>query len=299
MSTDDVRRIGAPRSLQSRRHAGELHRIRRDAYIDRETWAALDPAGRHLARMRAVAASARTEPLFSHESAAIAWGIPLVGVSLARVHVEVPAESAARSRGDVVRHRREHRHGASQRARGLRVTSRIETLLDLAADRPHPVAVVAADHLLAAAPDPDALRAVILEEIEGRRPFRGARPAEAALRQATGLAESPLESLCMVRFAELGITMPEQQVEFLLDDGERGRVDFFWRREGVVLEADGWRKLEDPELLAGRMPAEALRDEKRREDAIRRRCRTFVRVEWDDVWHGHGLRRKLENTGLI
>jgi hypothetical protein len=106
---------------------------------------------------------------------------------------------------------------------------------------------------------------------------------ERALGIARGLSESPLESLSLARFAQLGFAQPSQQYEVSVD-GQFYRLDFFWEGARIAGEADGAQKY--------RQPGDLWR-EKRREDAIRRQVNAFVRWSWSDAWHGEPLARIL------
>ena len=134
--------------------------------------------------------------------------------------------------------------------------------------------------------------------ISQRRPFRGSRQVEAIARFASDLSASPNETLCRVRFEELGFVQPQQQIEYAGSNGQRYWVDFYWPEFDVVAEADGRVKYEDPAFLAGRTPQQALWDEKLREDELRAQCRAFVRFTWDDAWNRSGLLAKLARAGI-
>ncbi|CAN5290216.1 hypothetical protein BH11ACT3_BH11ACT3_22500 [soil metagenome] len=130
-------------------------------------------------------------------------------------------------------------------------------------------------------------------EVGRRRPFRGVRRIDAALEHVTGRAESALESLSLVRFAELGFPTPRQQVEFVTE-GIVDRVDFYWPDFRIIGESDGDLKYDDendPQRIA-------LRREKRREDRLRSRVRGFARWGWHDAWHPRVLEQRLLASGL-
>jgi len=69
--------------------------------------------------------------------------------------------------------------------------------------------------------------------IGARRPFHGAARAFRALEIATGLAETPHESISLVPISLAGYPRPEQQTD-VVARGRRYRLDFFWRDAGVV-----------------------------------------------------------------
>ncbi|HEX2857756.1 MAG TPA: hypothetical protein VHO26_09815 [Propionibacteriaceae bacterium] len=96
----------------------------------------------------------------------------------------------------------------------------------------------------------------------------GARRAQTALGLASGLAESPAESLSRLAFHDHGIPQPVLQYSVI---DQFGRVvaitDFAWPDFGVVGEVDGRVKYERL-LRPGERVSDALVREKRRENDI-------------------------------
>lgn len=174
---------------------------------------------------------------------------------------------------------------------GMLATSPARTAIDVAAARDLASGVAAIDHVVRTY---GVSLARLRERVEAERPFRGARKVDAALGLATGLAESALESLSLVRIRQLGFDAPEQQVTFAVDD-VRYRADFVWpgteSHPRLIGEADGRTKYRD-------RPDEAFWQEKRREDDLRSVAERFVRWDWADAWGGIGLARKLQRAGL-
>lgn len=247
------------RSLERAVRAGRLVRIRPGAAVPAEIWMALSSQDRHRLAMDALAATARSRPVFAAESAAALHGIPVVGGW--PVHPRVAA--------------------SLQRSRRPRVgtSGRWEAVAD--------EEIVDVDHVVRVHGVPFAeLRA----QVSARRPFPGVQKVDAALRVASGLAESVLESLSLVRIHQLGFPRPEQQVEVDVG-GARYRVDFLWRAEGVVGEADGRSKYDEA-------PAAAVWNEKLREDDLRSAAPGFARWGWDEAWSGAPLAVRLERAGL-
>ena len=163
------------------------------------------------------------------------------------------------------------------------MTSPARTALDLARTGTLAQGVVAVDHVIASGVDRDRLVAWC-----STHRVHGIANARRALGIARGLSESPLESLSLARFAELGFPAPEQQREIVVGS-QRYRVDFSWPEFGVVGEADGRGKYADP--------ADLWR-EKRREDAIRTLVPRFVRWSWADAWASEPLRLLLGRAGI-
>jgi hypothetical protein len=99
------------------------------------------------------------------------------------------------------------------------------------------------------------------------------RQAREVLALADPLAESPLESITRLALHDAGFPAPRLQVRFGDD-----RVDFYWPRFGLVLEADG----------RGKYVGDASWREKQRERRLLRRSdiRAVERVIWSDVTAG-------------
>jgi hypothetical protein len=107
-----------------------------------------------------------------------------------------------------------------------------------------------------------------------------------------GRAESALESLSRVIFHEYDVPPPEPQYEIVVA-GETYRVDFYWKEQRTIGEADGKVKYTgvlDPD----RSPEQVLWDEKHREDALRDDDHRFVR--WT---YGQMLGRTEETVARI
>lgn len=96
------------------------------------------------------------------------------------------------------------------------------------------------------------------------------RQARAVLALADPLAESPLESVTRLALHDSGFPEPCLQTVLGVD-----RVDFYWPKYGVVLEADGMLKY----------VGDASRRDKVRERRLLRRAevRCVERVGWSDV----------------
>lgn len=282
-----------PQQIHRLERAGELVRIRPGAYLPTQVWASLRPEARLRVRVIAAHHCLPGMPIFSHESAAVLQGIPLVGALPERAHVLVGA-SAPRSTPTLLRTSRRLSAADVASTDGILATSPLVTGLDLAATRTRlggAMALSDIQHRLG----------VGLEELEARveaaRPFRGVRRIDEALRLSSPQCESPLESLVFVRCDELGFPRPEQQRRV---DTAIGHffVDFSWDDGQIVLEADGFGKYLDPALLGDRATAERVMAEKAREDAIRAVVRAFGRTTWRDAYAGAPLGRELERLGV-
>lgn len=280
VSSRDAERLGLDaRVLRRAATDGRLVRVRRDAYVDGTRWGRASGADRHLVRVSA-AARALPDAVFSHESAAAVWGLPVLGGFPQSVRVVGAYRGGGRRLSGVV-HRSSTLAVESQTRAGVRVTTCARTVVDLARERPFATALAAADHALRTdRVTKDEL--TVLVETLGRR--RGVRAAQHAVAHASGLAESPGESLSRARMIEIGLMTPVLQAEMRDSRGLVGRVDFWWPSLGLVGEFDGRVKYRPDGVDDGRCPEDRLWDEKLREDRLRAAGSRVVRWTWDDAW---------------
>lgn len=156
---------------------------------------------------------------------------------------------------------------------GVPVTTLPRTLTDLARhDRRD--ALVAAD---AALHETLVDQRAIDRALARARGWPGIRRARRVLAMASGLAESPLESLTRLAIHDSGLPRPELQV-WVEAWGTRYRVDMIWPERRVILEVDGRVKYAgDP------TDGDALWQEKIRQELLSRLGYTVLRVMWTDV----------------
>lgn len=273
------------RGLEVGARTGRFVRLRPGVYSVGTEWDAASPEIRHRALIEAHAVTAVREPVFSHESAALLHGIPLVGRPPSTPHTvdPEPTSTTRRSRDGVHVHRPRHPLEPC-RVGELLATGVIDTALALASSRSLAAGVAAVDHVLALGIE----KVVLTDVVVLRRPFHGAARALRAIDIATGLAESPLESVSLVPIALAGLPRPEQQVE-VLARGRRYRLDFLWRDAGVAGEADGKRKYATPEDLW---------QEKIRQDALRSIDLSVARWDWAQALAGEPMLDRLREAGL-
>ena len=273
------------RHLERGLRAGALLRVRPGAYVVAAEWGAADVETRHRAAMDALVATARRPPVFARESAALLHGIPVVGASLDLPHLVDSdlLDASRRSPTGVVVHRPRHVPDIVS-IDGVLATGFAATALALAASRPLPAGLAAVDHVLARGVSRDDLDALISDWY----PFHGVARARRAVATATGLAETPLESISLAAMILGRVPRPRQQVE-LIARGRRYRTDFFWDDLGVVGEADGRNKYRTRADLVA---------EKDREDDIRSLGLGFVRWDWEEAWLRAPMLAKLARAGV-
>lgn len=283
--SSDRARIGRDtRDLARQAAAGQLKRIRQGVYVRTEDWEVLRPWERYPLLIHAAASTLKSRTVFCRQSAAVLWGMPVLG-SGHTVHACTSAGGGGRSRAGVRRHFVELETAEIGERGGLLVTSLIRTALDLAAFESFEQAVAAFDHVLR--PVPQGLASLGREEleagIEGKYSAAAAQRIRTALAFADPASGSPGESVSRARIHQLGFKAPELQCEIRDARGLIGFTDFGWAKEHLCGEFDGLVKYRKPEYLRGRTPDEALIDEKRREDRIRATGRRVIRWTWSEL----------------
>jgi len=230
-----------------------------------------DPVLAHIQRVRA--AHLRTHGLTaaSHGSAALIHGLSRLGRPSGRVRLTCDRGRGRYRRLDI--DARLHVAGLPIEhvifVHGVPVTTPARTVVDLSRTVSFRGGVVLADSALRAGTTQEDLRAVL----GYCRRWPGRRRAVAVAEFASGLAESPLESVSRVLFAEGGLPTPELQASIFDGTTYVARVDFRWGR--VIGEADGMVKYDDPT---------ALRREKVRQMALEDLGFEVVRWTWDELW---------------
>lgn len=252
--------------------AGELERLEPGVYLHRDD--SLDELDRYRVRVRSVGAVLAPGTVISHESAAVLHGLALWKPDLTRVHVT--RDRSGGGRRTASRHLHVAPLPADERSEvdGVPCTSLARTVVDLACTLDFDEAVIAGD--CAAARDAEFGSALLccLDESGPRRGIAAARRVAAFL---DGRSESPGESLSRIRMHQAGMPAPTLQKEIRTPDGQFvARVDFLWEDEGVVGEFDGMGKYDEGGV-------EALRNEKRREDALRDLGFEVVRWTWPEL----------------
>ncbi|MBO1767493.1 hypothetical protein [Allobranchiibius sp. GilTou38] len=275
-------------------NAARLQRVRRGAYVDRDGWEQLSANAQLLLLAHAISASAERGRLFSHCTAARAWGLPTVGKQQSSVEMLVADGRTGRSPGLIRRRTQNLPHGIE--LDGLCVTSPARTAVDIARAQSLASGVSVMDSVLTRGlASHDELRAELRAVPRGGR---GRQLAALALALADIGGESAGESLSRVQLYTAGFPRPSLQVEFRDDRGFIGRVDMFWKELGVVGEFDGKTKYGVDDRQSSALAAGILWREKQREDRLRALGLTVVRWIWDDAWNATPMLRRLRAVGL-
>jgi REase_MTES_1575/Transcriptional regulator, AbiEi antitoxin/AbiEi antitoxin C-terminal domain len=201
---------------------GRLHRVHQGVYaVGRPT---LTTKGRFLA----AAVSCGPSAALSHVAAAILWGLlPDRGW---RVDVTVPRGGQRRRRGAVIIHRSALPATDVTNRDGIPVTTPARTLIDLADVLPPRRLERVFDEAAYLRLDLSGLRT-----IPGRRGSGVLKRVLHEHRPGTTRTRSELEERMLFSCRSFGLPTPELNVSV-----EGYTVDFVWRKQGLVVETDGW-----------------------------------------------------------
>lgn len=262
--------------------SGVWHRVRRGAYMDGPTWAALDDVARHAVRARAVLRQARTDVVLSHVSSLPEYSVPIWDIDLATVHVT----------------RHDHRSGRKERGvrqhsglllpedhvirNGVPVTSATRSALDITTIAGTEQSLVVVDGLLHRG---DTTSDLLRSRYRLMEQWPNTLHTDLILRLADGRSESAGETRTRYLCWRQGLPAPTPQ--YPIRDRE-GRVvawvDLAWPDYGVFLEFDG--KIKYGALLKpGESPTDVVVREKEREQLI---CELTgwrgIRIAWADLY---------------
>ncbi|MGC5165683.1 hypothetical protein [Luteimicrobium sp. DT211] len=276
---DPERRAEHERSLAD----GSLIRVRAGVYAPPVT--AEGPARRRkeevLLGARAALEKLRVEFWFSHDTAALLWGLWTWRLSgqVHLTHLRTQHVDGARA-GSTTRHWTDlperQRTAWVDDGTGLLVpvTSLERTIVDCARSCPPDAGLVVADAGLRLGADRDVVEAVLAEASGGR----GVRRARRVVAAADPRSESPIESVTRWVVVDAGLPTPELAIEQQTWSG-RYWVDLGWPELKVGIEVDGLEK------YSGRYgdPRQVLLDEKRRHDALVEAGWLLIRVSLQDL----------------
>ena len=223
----------------------------------------------------------------SHVSAAVVHGLPTWGLPLDRAHVTVDRKTGGRLDP------RLHVHTAPLHPNdvvvvgGLVVASPARAVVDIARTSGFEPAVAVADAALLAQPaEPTSRGRPSVKSssaaIRRAKGWPGVPKARQVVAFADGRAESVGESRSRVAIARAGLPVPELQLPVRHATGT-AYADFGWPQQCTVGEFNGKAKYERL-LRPGQTPAEAVYEEKLREDAIRAQDWEVVRWRWADLY---------------
>lgn len=276
---------GGPPSGPPPSRDGTLVRVRPGVYTIRSRWDDLPPWERYLVRVHALAA-ARRDAVFSHESAAALLGLPVFGHPRS-IHIFDGRRERSVRYGDVTVHTSADQR-ETRRTAGIRTSTIEDVVLDLARALPPALGVAVAD---AATRSFDLAAGELLERGSAQRNSFGLRRMAWVLERMTPQSESAGESISRVVIEWCGFPAPVLQLEHRIGD-RTYRSDFCWPDRQVIGESDGWLKYRGADAV------DALRAEKRREDALRRAGWRIARWDYAGAIGVEGLRSALLAAGL-
>jgi hypothetical protein len=250
---------------------GEAVRVAPGSYAWKKDWDALGPLEQHAQRVWE--ASARVEPgtVFVRAAAAALWKIDTLGSWPTRIDIAVGDSGGGRSTGLIMRHSRRTPVAGVVPWGDHFVTTPAQTVIDLAAAHPFAAGVAAMDQALwERRPEGGLLDRDDLWNSVDRFVGRGSARVRRAAAFADQRAANVRESQSRVLIDTLGFPAPVLQQRFELPSGRTAFSDFWWPEFRTIGELDGLGKYLDERMLAGRSPAQALADEKDREDELRR-----------------------------
>lgn len=261
-----------PHHLERRATRGELVRLRRGAYAPSPPDSSREAMA--IARIRAVIEQLTLPFVLSHQSAALWWGLPVVG-DISRTHVIQRTRPGGRHDPRLIRHVMALDPAECTVRHGAAVTTRERTVFDCARAGRFGPALVVADAAVRAGADP----AVVTELIGRHRGRRGVANARAVAQWVDGGSESPGESLTRAVLIEAGLPPVATQVPVRTHRGEY-RIDMGWPGRRVGIEFDGRVKYSG---AFGESPERALFREKRRHDSLTESGWRLLRVTWSDL----------------
>jgi hypothetical protein len=269
-----------PRRVAGWVRSGELVSVRRGVYTTAQLWSEWDQfRDRPLARVRAAHLTLTVPHVFSHDSAALLLGLPLVRPESADVHV-----TRSHVHGSRIRYGVRH-HGATYSRHDVVVVDDLPTLdiprtvADLARTHGYRVGLVAADGALQLG----VTRGELVAAYAPMSCWPGVTSARAAVEDADPGAESVGETLARELVAELGLGPIETQFPVLAGGG------LYWcdLRVGCHLfEFDGRVKFRSVDLggVADEGAEQAIWDERKRQQQVCAEGLGMSRLTWSDFW---------------
>jgi hypothetical protein len=312
------------RYLAKQRKQGRLVCVRRGVYADAAEWTAMNPATQYGLKAAAFHARSKRPPVFCHATAALVWGLWLVGRPQ-RIHAITESRAGGRSHDDITSHVGSLTDHIVQ-CGGLLFTDKLTTTMELITGLPFERAVAICDSSLhqplrpkleniftpvgtpsgIAEPSwrndhpqgPPLLESELIVAAE-KLPSRAARKrAMAVITFASGLSGSAGESLSRVRMKRLGFTAPELQRKFVLRDGRNAFVDFWFDGQRKAGEFDGRTKYLRADWGEGKSIQDRILAEKDREDQIRAQGVGVFRWTWAEMMNDRRFEQILRQAGI-
>lgn len=281
---------GSHRQIVANLRRGVWITLVRGAYFPTATWSSYSDELKYRAKVQARLLKSR-DGAACLESAAVLHGLQLVSPLPTVVHtVNFSREHGGRITRDRHRHSWQDEPSLTMIS-GLPTTSLVQTLVDLARWRRLTEAIVPVEYALRT-------RGITVDSLKTHPVIMSRSPGAYRARQLFGFAsnrsESPGESFSRAVFYTHRLEMPVSQLEVLGADGRNYRADFGWPHLKLLGEFDGRSKYgEETGIMAN-----ALWEEKMREDALREAGYRIVRWVWSDLHQPMKLIRRLTSLGV-
>lgn len=309
----DVTRIGQDaRHLAKQVKRGGLVRVRRGAYVRSAYWAELNERQRHGLQAAALVNAAKTPPLFNAQTAALLWGLGIVGVPK-RLCTVTDDPRGGRSKHGIRRSLGSLDSGVAQLG-AFRVTDKVRTTMELAATLNFAEALAVVDSSRRNQRWGDAFEAddwnkdkawgppasvdELADAASALTSFSRKRRAESILDLSSNKSESVGESMSRAQMILLNFPVPSLQGSFTLGNGRTARTDFWWPELNLVGEFDGQEKYLRHGLRGNQTIQQAVMAEKARENGLRALGLTVVRWDWSDMMNPRVFARILNDGGL-
>jgi hypothetical protein len=295
-TSQELTETGALRPDRRRGSSGDLTRVRRGVYTERQTWRDASADARYSIRIAAAALALEGRPIFSHESALRLLDLPSLAPWPEEIHLIAERRTGGRSQLDIRRHCLGLECVPTTVVDRLTCTTPARSAIDIALTRSFDAAVVVADAVLARDSGAGDEMLDIMAGLGSR--YRGISKAWRAFQFADGRAESPGETLSRVEMARLGFVPPQLQVPVRDGQGLIGRLDFCWPDLGIGGEFDGRGKYLEDRYTRGRTAAEIVMEQKERENRMRRRLTGFARWDTQDLRNPARFAQILRDAGV-
>lgn len=321
----DLESVGQDRrKLVALCNKGELTRLRRGVYVTASDFRELHPLQQYGLRALAFQQLAPRQPVLCHATAALLWGLWIVG-SPQRLHVMTEVTRGGRTENGVIRHRGSMTEGVVH-CGPFQLTDKLTTVTQLILSLPFPYAVAVCDSSLRVPnrqhiynqftqadrdpqpgeprwqsnyPQGTPLGREQLAAAADLLPSRAANVrAMAVINFASALSGSAGESISRAKMHMFGFPIPVLQKHFTLRDGSDAFVDFWFEQLRLAGEFDGKEKYLRAGWSGGLSIQDRVLKEKQREDQIRSQDVGFVRWTWAEMLNRERFIALLRQAGL-
>lgn len=235
------------------------------------------------AHQHGILSTSKGRMVYSHTSAACLQELNLWRVEQ-QIHVTQEFAISAHGHGfDVQSHRFALPQDQIVVIDGFRTTSVERTVVDCARILSHQRGLIVADHALGKGAD----RSKITQILKSLAGHRGISRARDVMENASGLSESPGETLTRHFFISANLPMPVEQFVVQTRLGSH-RLDFALPELKLAFEFDGKTKYFDYQPTS-----DALFQERRREKALTEMGWQFLRIEWADLFRETELKARV------